>query len=453
MELQEHFQTGPQRDDIPAMETQQEVSEVTAHSLLPCDGGIAAWRLLISAFVFEALLWGFPLSFGVFQNYYSQLPQFAGHPYISIVGTTASGISYIGAPIMIPIIKRFARHRRIMIWAGWPLCIIGLVAGSFAQSLGALIMTQGIMYGLGFVIFYYPIISMVNDFWVARRGMAYGILCSASGLSGTVMPFAFEAMLNKYGYPTTLRAVAVGLVILTGPLIPLLKTRTPDSDVSVVARTDWAFLRVRLFWIYTASNFVNGFGYFIPSLYLPSYATSIGLSSTQGALLLAIMSIAQVLGQTTFGYLSDRKLPINILLILSTAMSSIAVFVCWGFAHTFGLLILFSMVYGYFGAGYVAMWARMGTAVSSEPTAAFAAFGLFNLGKGVGNVLTGPISGYLIGDVSNEHRYAAMKFEGTVLFAGTCMLVSGSTILLCYMKHLSNMFSSLSVRAAVTRGD
>lgn len=31
---------------------------IVAQSLKPADGGLAAWRLLISAFVFEALLWG-----------------------------------------------------------------------------------------------------------------------------------------------------------------------------------------------------------------------------------------------------------------------------------------------------------------------------------------------------------------------------------------------------------
>lgn len=30
----------------------------TATSLPAADGGLAAWRLLIAAFVFEALLWG-----------------------------------------------------------------------------------------------------------------------------------------------------------------------------------------------------------------------------------------------------------------------------------------------------------------------------------------------------------------------------------------------------------
>lgn len=28
----------------------------------PIDGGYAAWRLLLSAFVFESLLWGFPVN-------------------------------------------------------------------------------------------------------------------------------------------------------------------------------------------------------------------------------------------------------------------------------------------------------------------------------------------------------------------------------------------------------
>lgn len=368
----------------------------------------------------------------------------------------------MGAPIIIPLTKRFTKYRNRMIWFGcWyqytclihsrplipsgPLCILGLVAGSFAQTLGALIFTQGIMYGLGFIIFYYPIISMVNDFWIARRGMAYGLLCSASGVSGIAMPFAFEAMLNKYGYPATLRAIAIGLVVLTGPLIPLLRSRIPDSDASasVAARTDWTFLSVPLFWIYTLSNLAQGLGYFFPSLYLPSYATLIGLSPRQGALLLAIMGIAQVLGQMCFGYLSDRKVPLNLLLTLSTLMSTIAIFAVWGQAHTFPLLIVFAMVYGYFGAGYVAMWARMGTAVSADSTAAFAAFGLFNLGKGVGNVLAGPIGGALVREAGDGGGYGGGRFEKVVLFAGGCMVVSGCSLGMCYLKRVGGILKVL----------
>lgn len=212
------------------------------------------------------------------------------------------------------------------------------------------------MYGTGFILFYYPILSMVNEFWIARRGFAYGLLCSASGVSGAAMPFAVEKMLQEYGYQTTLRAVAVGLFIVTGPLIPLLKPRLPETGASAPARTDWSFLRSSLFWTYSLSNFAMGMGYFFPALYMPSYALASGMTSTQGALLLALMAVSQIAGQTSFGYLSDRKVSINLLAGVSSVVAAVAVYACWGLARRFGVLVAFALVYGFFGAGYTALW-------------------------------------------------------------------------------------------------
>jgi hypothetical protein len=90
---------------------------------------------------------GFSLSYGVFQNYYSHVPAFANSKLIPIVGTIASGIAYLGAPFMVPLVKRFPKYQKHMIWFGWLLCISGLVAGSFVNTLPGLIITQGIMYG------------------------------------------------------------------------------------------------------------------------------------------------------------------------------------------------------------------------------------------------------------------------------------------------------------------
>lgn len=322
-----------------------------------------------------------------------------------------------------------------MILVGWPICLMGLVAGSFARNLGTLIFTQGVMYGTGFIIFYYPLLDMINEYWIAKRGMAYGILCSASGVSGAAMPFALEKLLQKYGYPTTLRAMAVGLALATGPLIPLLKGRLPTSETSATARTDWSFLKSPLFWTYSASNFAMGLGYFFPALYLPSYATSNGMSSTQGAVLLATMSVSQVFGQSCFGYLSDRKLPMNLLAATSTSIAAIAVYSCWGLAHSSGVLIAFSLIYGFFGAGYTALWGRMAMAVSRDPSDSFAAFGLLNFGKGIGNVMAGPLSGALLQRTTNMQSYGSTKFEAVVLFTGSCMVLSAAIIPLSLFKR------------------
>ncbi|KAI1746632.1 major facilitator superfamily domain-containing protein [Xylaria castorea] len=402
--------------------------------LAPVDGGSAAWRLLFAAFVFEALLWGFPLSFGVFQEYYSTIPEFAGNRYITVIGTTASGLGYLGAPIIIPFIQRYQRWRQHMILTGWSICIAGLVLGSFASTLETLILTQGVAYGVGFLIFYYPILGMVNEYWIARRGMAYGLMCGASGFSGSVIPFVLQALLERYGYRTTLRAVAVGLTLLTGPFIPLLKGRLPVSERTNVPKINWTFLRSPLFWIYSVSNVLQGLGYFFPSLYLPSYASSLRLGGKSGALLVALMSASQVGGQFTFGLLSDRKVSLSILACLSPMVAAITCLTLWRLAQSLPVLIVFAIVYGFFAAGFTAIWARMSTAITDDVTSGPFVFCLLNFGKGIGNVLAGPIGGSL---VSASKSTGTPSYQWVILFTGVSMFASAFTIFLRYSKHLS----------------
>lgn len=156
--------TDEQRIDRIYNEPHSSSDQQEINSLEPTDGGSSAWKLLLGAFLFEAILWGnsnsksvhcsqlifvigFALSFGVFQNYYSRLPEFANNPFIPYVGSISTGISFLGAPIMAPLVKRFPKYQRHMIFLGWPVCILGILAGSFVNTLPGLIMTQGVLYG------------------------------------------------------------------------------------------------------------------------------------------------------------------------------------------------------------------------------------------------------------------------------------------------------------------
>jgi hypothetical protein len=103
-------------------------------------------------------------------------------------------------------------------------------------------------------------------------------------------------------------------------------------------------------------------------------------------------------------------------------------------AHTFGVLTVFSLFYGFFGAGYTALWGRMGTAVTNEPTGAFAAFGCLNFGKGVGNILAGPVGGALLKEIVHVRSYGAARYESVILFTGSCMVLSSATVLLSYFR-------------------
>ncbi|KAL3424060.1 MFS monocarboxylate [Phlyctema vagabunda] len=396
--------------------------------LKPVDGGLAAWKMLIAAFVFEALFWGFPTAFGVFQNYYSSLPQFKGDSRVALIGTIAQGLCYLGAPFSAALTKRFPKYQRQQIWLGWPLCIFGLLAASFATTLPGLIATQGVMYGVGFVTLTYPIISMVNEWWVTRKGMAFGLISSASGASGAAMPFIIEALLQRYGYKTTLRACAVGLVLLTAPLLPFLVGRLPPAERSAVAKTNWSFISKPLFWVYCTSTLVQGLGFFFPPIYLPSYATEIGLRSSQGALLLCIMAIAQTLGQFAFGYLSDKQVSVSILCIICSVMATVASLVLWGLSKSLSLLLVFSMIYGFFGFGFGTMRVAMGRAVSTDPSATVATYSILVFLQGVGNILAGPISVGLLSQTVAMQSYGVLRYRSLVIFTGACMFGSALVI-------------------------
>ncbi|KAK7397984.1 hypothetical protein QQX98_012650 [Neonectria punicea] len=285
-----------------------------AYVLPPVDQGPEAWKFLFASFFIEAVLWGFPLSYGVFQNYYSRQPEFAGNKNIAIIGTLSTSIYFIGAPFAMPLVKRFQRYQRYMVVVGWAGCAFSILAASFCTSVNGLIATQGVLYGISFLMLYFPLLRMLNEWFVERRGFAYGVLYGGGGVSGVGLPFLLEMLLSKYGYRTTLQAVAVAQFILVAPFLPFVKGRLPPSAHAAFRTVDIQFLSEPLFYCFAVSNLFQGFAYYIPSLYLPSYASDLGLSTTMGALILALNNGATVFGQVGFGWLSDR---VNNVLILA----------------------------------------------------------------------------------------------------------------------------------------
>jgi hypothetical protein len=124
---------------------------------------------------------GFPVCFGVFQEHYSHVPAFANQN-VALIGTVAQGIGYLGAPASMALTKQFPKYQRHFIWVGWVLCIVALGTGSLTTRLGGLVATQGLMYGVGFQTLYWPIMSMVNEWWITRKGFAFGLIIGAAGM-------------------------------------------------------------------------------------------------------------------------------------------------------------------------------------------------------------------------------------------------------------------------------
>ncbi|KAK1987711.1 monocarboxylate transporter [Colletotrichum cereale] len=404
----------------PTQQTDEEDANATVQTMPPTDKGPAAWKFLLSSFDIEALLWGFPLTFGVFQEYYASQPQFQDDPRIAAIGTVSTSIYFLGAPLAAPLVGRFPRHRRRMVVAGWALCVASLVAGSFFDSVPGLIATQGVLYGLGFLLLYFPVLRMLDEWFVARRGLAYGVLYAGGGCSGVALPFLLQLLLVRYGYRTTLRVVAVAQFACVAPILPMVRGRLPPSPRGAMRPLDAGFLRKPLFYCFALSNLFQGFAYYIPSLYLPSYASALGLSGTMGALLLAAHNLATIFGQIGFGWLSDRTDNVFVLMFASSFVSSVAALTLWGFAHTMALLLVFALVFGMFAGGFLIFWAKFGAMLSDDPQPVLSTMAF---GKGIGNLATGPITaGLLTKPVS--WGYGMGRYESLILFVGSFMFCS-----------------------------
>ncbi|KAJ8111841.1 hypothetical protein OPT61_g5660 [Boeremia exigua] len=251
----------------------------TEFSLPPVDTGKDAWLFLLSAFVMECLVWGFPFAFGIFQEYYSSHPPFQGERNIAIIGTCAMGIMYLSSPLIFGFMAWYPRMKRLCIMIGLLTMCASLGLSSLSTTVPHLIASQGAAYAIGGALCYSPTISFMDEWFVKRKGLAFGMMWAGTGLGGVVIPLLLQFLLNKYGFRTTLRIWAVVLFASTAPLYRFLKPRLPVSQTTNRRAFDLSFLTKKSFLLLQLGNILEGFGYFVPSIYLPTYAKSLGASN------------------------------------------------------------------------------------------------------------------------------------------------------------------------------
>ncbi|KAE8383715.1 major facilitator superfamily domain-containing protein [Aspergillus bertholletiae] len=367
-------------------------------TLPPTDRGQHAWLTLAACSILEALVWGFPFAFGVFQEYYARQEAFADQlSSISAIGTTATGVMYCSAPLVYDILRRFPDHRKIFSVAGYIILLASVVGASFANTAGQLLATQGITYAIGGSFHYFPAFLYLDEWFVERKGLAYGIFIAGAGASGVAIPFAMEWILNTWGFRTALRTWALISFVLTTPAFFFMKTRQPDQYAHRRRpKLDLTFLKSPALWILLLGNAIQSIGYFMPLFYIPSFAVTQGWSSLSGTIAVALCSAANALGATCIGWLVDRY-DVTVALNLCAAGTTTATFLFWGFAVHEAMLYVFAFLYGFFAGGFPATWSGCGKVVQRTYRVEMGMIiSLFTASKGIGSVISGPIGGALV---------------------------------------------------------
>lgn len=235
--------------------------------------------------------------------------------------------------------------------------------------------------------------------------------------------------LNKYSFSTMLRAWSIVLFVLVGPGLYYLKPRLPVSPTSPTRRLYWGFLRTPTFWILQTGNILESLGFFIPNIYLPTYAKVLGLSSVSGTVTVSLFNTTSVFSQVILGFLSDR-LHITTVILISTIGATISIFLLWGLSTSFPLLCIFSLVYGLFAGGFTSTYTGSIQEVkkADDRTEAGLVFGLLAAGRGVGSVVSGPLSEALLSErpwVGDAKMGYGTGYGGLIVFTGISAMLGG----------------------------
>lgn len=419
------------------------------HFNLPApDTSTEAYQVLVASIVSGSILLGLPLAYGVFQDHY--LKHFPASSIAQWIGVLSSGLAFLFAPAIAYFCQYHSLDIRWYIITGWMLCVISLLASVFGRSLGSLVVTQGLLYGVGTALVDIPLLSLLNTWFVKKRGIAYGLLFGGADVMGIAYTFLITRLLSTYGFKITMTVLVAITFCFGGIPIFFLRIRhrnfdtrsSPESSIPLAddassatskSQSGWVvqipskrYYKRPIFYVYTIANILQAFAFYLPFIYLPAFTTGLGHSVRWSAFVLSAANLAQVFGEVGFGKLSDH-FHVKYLVIFTTTVASASAFVLWGLfaAKSIAALLIFAFVFGCFGSGFLALWARMGTLFGEKD--AQMVFSTLCTGRGVGSIASGPISSVLLsysGPTIRKFGFGAGKYAGVVLFVGACMATS-----------------------------
>lgn len=129
------------------------------------------------------------------------------------------------------------------------------------------------------------------------------------------------------------------------------------------------------------------------------------------------------------GVLTDR-LHVTTVITLGTTLSALSVFFLWGFSSNLPVLFVFCFCYGFTAGGSSSAWPGIIKLIQQKVQHADAGLllGFLSAGRGVGNVVSGPISGALLAAGSAGWGYES-AYGPVIVFTGVTVMCGGVSIL------------------------
>lgn len=355
---------------------------------------------------------------------------------ITFVGSLYMGCMVAFGTASVKLMKafgvRYACVTAIILFGSAPILI------SFTlDNIGGLFCTAGILVGFSSSVVYTATNSMPTQWFSGRLGTANGLVKTGGGIGATVLPLAVQALIDSVGLQWAFRILGF-LMLATGvPAAFLLKER--GSRVQA-AYFEWALLKNPPFLTLCLAGAVGVFALFVPPFFLPLFASSIGLSASTGAGLVAGFGGSTAVGRLLSGMICDRIGAFNTLAItvLVNALSMLAI---WPVSASLPPLFVFAIVNGCANGSF---FVALPTAVTSlAPGSAASSISLMVSFWTPGYLLGSPIAGILIQKTGAAHATSIGPYRAAIFYAAGVGLLSAFLVILTRVTLDKKLFKKL----------
>ncbi|KAH6889140.1 MFS transporter [Thelonectria olida] len=320
-------------------------NDSTSVDPIPPNGGYG-WVCTLSVFLVNAHTWGINSSWAVIMAHlslHSNHINATRHQW-ALVGGLSISQALIISPVVIPLSRAIGMRMTLVI--GSILIFVSLLAASFATQIWHLYLSQGACFGWGMGLTYITASAALPPWFSTRRSLAVGLSTSGAGFGGLVYSLAADSAIEHFDVAWAYRILAICSLAANSTASALIKetggrAQTETNQLSFKLR-DLGRVEVLIvvFW-----GVATDLGYITLLYSIPSYASSIGLTPTQGSIANAMLNLGLGIGRPFIGYISDALGRINMALAM-TALCTILCFGMWVPAPSFGALAAFSLLAG-----------------------------------------------------------------------------------------------------------
>lgn len=293
---------------------------------------------------------------------------------------------------------------------------LGVLLASYTHSLLLLVLSYGVLGGIGFGFAYVAAVTAAMKSFPTRRGLAAGLVVGAFGLGSAVWAPIAQRLLPTQGW----QGIFFGFGVLTLVVLPLLGLgiRAPRGQVSadhgaVTAGVSLGTaLRTPVFWtVFAAYVLVTSAGLLWLNYY-KNFGLDQGIPAGQAAFLVVITAIGSGTGRIVMGGLSDRFGRFRSLIAASVLAVVMFTLLMLGLPHL-GIFIVAAFIGLAFGT-WLALYGPTSTDLFGMK-AAGSIYGALYLSYGIGGLIGPTLGGHLVD--RSGYRSAFLVAAGCCLLA------------------------------------